>query len=94
MSVDGAVFDVGRSEFWRVGGGRKTGSKAGARYNNGADAEAVTALDGRWGRDLLVRDLRDGTNRADWRSGETNGWAFWKSGNTRNVFCRERRWLC
>lgn len=47
MSVDGAVFDVGRLELWRAGGSRNVGSNGDARYNNGANTEAVTAVDGR-----------------------------------------------
>jgi len=69
VSVDEAVLDVGRSEIWDVGGGRKIGSKGGARYNNGADAEAVTAVGGRPGGDLLFRNLRNGANSAERLSG-------------------------
>lgn len=57
VSLEGAASTVGGSEIWRVGGGRKVGSKGDARYNNGADAEAVAAVDGRPEGDLQPREL-------------------------------------
>jgi len=96
VSIDGAVFDVGRSEIWCVGGDRNIGL---IRYNDGADTEAVIAVVF-WKGTLksetleLRRSKQSGTvgiERAE-KCAERMV-AFRKSTSTRKLLCRESVWL-